>query len=308
MRGRQTVWVLFVLRPAFGRLVCWSFFVGLLVALAAAGCSGDKSNVGGESLCEDTNVGGESVGQNDIGDDEGPGEEANVVVMFPQHDAPLGTDNGGHYFAGQLALDEGCLRAEVPEDPNGPASSWLLVWPSAFTLDTEDGAVRIMNGNGQIAARVGYHIRLRRAAVSYQEATDQGLLRGMSEDCAGPFYLVGDEVTVFDPDNEPSELRLSNPDLIFPRRRTVIATARAYPEALVIGELVLDGRYLRLGGATIMWPAGFTPHVDQGVVQVRNGAGRTIAKIGDRIAGGGGLNQSKQPTSIRYSISTMMTV
>ena len=64
-----------------------------------------------------------------------------------------------------------------------------------------------------------------------------------------------------------------------------------------VGELVLDGNCLRLArgdghGYTILWPAGFTPHVDQGMVQVRNGAGRTIAKVGDRIAGGGGYSSS----------------
>ena len=300
--------------------------VSLLVALVAAGCSGGEGNVVGESVGqidnggsesvgkdangggegvakvadgggEDTDGSGESVVQNDIGGDEGPGEDANVVVMFPQHDAPLGTDNGGNYHAGRLVLNEGCLRIEVPPDANGPGRASLLIWPSGFALNVERGVVRIVDSDGEIAASVGDHIRLSRATVSYQEATDQGLLRGMSEDCAGLFYLVGDEVTVFDPNNEPAELQLSDPDLIFARRKTVIATSRAYPIAAGIGELVLDGPCLRLGGGdghgdTIIWPAGFTPHVDQGVVQVRNGAGRVIAQVGDRIAGGGGYSSS----------------
>ena len=266
-------------------------FVSLLVALAAVGCSG------GEGSGEDTHVTSGNVGENANGGDEDSGEDVNVVVMFPKHDAPLGTDNGGHYFAGQLALDEGCLRAEVPEDPNTPASSWLLIWPSAFTLDMEDGAVRIVDGAGRIAAHVGDHIRLGRATVRYQEAQDQGLIQGLSEDCAGPYVLVGDEVTAFDPNNEPTELRLSDPDVIFPRQTTTIASRRELLTAAGIGELVLDGNCLLLGGGdghgyTIIWPAGFTPHVEQGVVQVRNGAGRTIAKVGDRIASGGGFSSS----------------
>ena len=261
-------------------------FVSLLVALAAVGCRGGQGDVGGKGPVKDANIGA-----------EGPGEDADVVVMFPQHDAPLGTDNGGRYHAGRLVLNEGCLRIKVPPDANGPGRASLLIWPSGFALNVERGVVRIVDSDGEIAASVGDHIRLSRATVSYQEATDQGLLRGMSEDCAGLFYLVGDEVTVFDPNNEPAELQLSDPDLIFARRKTVIATSRAYPIAAGIGELVLDGPCLRLGGGdghgdTIIWPAGFTPHVDQGVVQVRNGAGRTIAKVGDRIAGGGGFSSS----------------
>ena len=238
--------------------------VSLLVAMALVGCGGG----------------------------EGGGQEASARI-FPTHDAPLGTDNGGHYFAGQLALDEGCLRAEVPEDPNSPASSWLLIWPSAFTLDTEDGALRIVDENGRIAARVGDHIRLSRATVSYQEAQNQGLIQGLSEECAGPNFLVGDEVTAFDPNNEPTELRLSDPEVLLPRQTTTIASVRELLTAAGFGELALNGHCLGLkDGDTIIWPAGFTPHVDQGVVQIRNGAGRTIAKVGDRIAGGGGFSSS----------------
>ena len=185
-------------------------------------------------------------------------------------------------------------RRSAP-DANGPGRASLLIWPSEFAFSVEDGAVRIVDSDGEIAASVGDHIRLTHATVSYQEAKDQGLIQGMSKDCAGPHYLVGDEVTVFDPDNEPSELRLSDPDLIFPRQRTVIATGRSQKVAEGVGELVLDGNCLRLGrvdghGYTIIWPAGFSPHVAEGIVQIRNGAGRTIAKVGDRISSGGGYS------------------
>ena len=188
-------------------------------------------------------------------DPEGP------EVFFPQHGAPLGTDDGGSYWAGQLILDDGCLRVEVPPDVNGPGGSSLLIWPSGYTLSVEDRVVRVADGNGRVAAHVGDHIRLSRATVSYKEAQDQGLIRGMSEYCGEPFYLVGDEVTAFDPDNEPRELRLSDPDVFFPRQRTVIATFRDQMLAEGGGELVLDGQCLRLNGrTTVIWPAGFKPH------------------------------------------------
>ena len=236
--------------------------VSLLVALVTAGCSGGQGN---------------------------------VVVMFPQHGAPLGTDNGGHYFAGQLVLNEGCLRVEIPSDPtrgDNPALSRLLILPTAFTLDTEDGALRIIDGTGRVAAHIGDHVRFSGATISYQEAQNQGLIQGLSEECAGPNFLVGDEVTAFDPNNEPTELRLSDPDVLFPRQRTIIASIRTRFNGKGIGELVLEGRCLRLKSGDrpsylIIWPPGFTPHVHNGVVQVRNGGGRIIAQVGDRIAGGG---------------------
>ena len=115
-------------------------------------------------------------------------------------------------------------------------------------------------------------------------------MKGLSEDCAEPYFLVGDEVTVFDPWNEATELRLSDPDVLFLRQKTVGASVQVLQTAAGVGELVLDGRCLRLKGSstTIIWPAGFAPHVEGGVVQVRNGAGRIIARVGDEIAGGGG--------------------
>ena len=216
-------------------------------------------------------------------DPEGP------EVFFPRHDAPLGTDDGGSYWAGQLILDDGCLRVEVPPDVNGPGGSSLLIWPSGFTVEVEELTVRIADGNGRITAHVGDHIRLSRATISYKEALDQDLIRGTSEDCAGPYFLVGDEVTAFDPENEPRELRLADPDVFFPRQRTVIATMRDQMLAGGGGELVLDGQCLRLkSGTTVIWPAGFTPHVHEGVVQVHNGAGRVIAQVGDKLSMGGG--------------------
>ena len=211
-------------------------------------------------------------------------------VDFPRHDAPLGTDRGGEYFAGQLVLSEGCLRAEAPSyDAANPRSSFLLIWPGAFTIEADSGTVRIVDGLGRVAAQVGDHVRLSRSAVTYQQAMDQGLVEGLSDDCAGPYLLVGDEVTAFDPNSEATELRLSDPDVLLLRERTVMGFP-ALMQALGLGELVLDGPCLRLGDSstTIIWPAGFTPDVDRGVVQVRNGAGRVIATVGDEIAAGGG--------------------
>ena len=221
---------------------------------------------------------------------ESPKDGQASSIVFPRHDAPLGTDRGGEYFAGHLVISEGCLRAEAPSyDANNPRSSRLLIWPGAFTLEAESGSVRIVDGLGRIAAHVGDHVRLSRAAVTYQEAMDEGLVEGLSEDCAEPHLLVGDEVTVFDPNNEATELRLSDPDVLFLRQKTVMGFP-PLPQALGTGELVLDGQCLRLGDSstTIIWPAGFTLHSDRGVVHVRNGSGRVIATVGDEIAAGGG--------------------
>lgn len=265
----------------------------LLVCLlfaAALGCNGGQGAVDEEQPRRDA----ASVGSSDSEEAIGPTEGAvNGVSAFPQHDAPLGTDNGGDYWAGRLVLDEGCLRVEVPANANMAGVSVLPIWPTGSALSQEDGVVGIAVRDGETVARVGDHVRLSRATISFQEAENQGLVREMVEECTGPYVLVGDEVTAFDLENEITELRLSDPDIVFPRERTVLATVWAQPVALAVGELVLDGPCLRLkDGPTIVWPAGFEPHVEQRVVQVRNGAGRVIARVGDEIAMGGGYSST----------------
>ena len=310
-------------RAVIVRHIAPVFLLASLLVGLAAGCGvdqgvADRGGPGKDATVAGGIVGEEAgVGETDPREDattisafpqhDAPpgGEDADIVSVFPLHDAPLRTDNGGYYFAGRLVLDEGCLRLEVPPDAygqirvenppdaNGPRRMGLIIWPSGFGSRVEGGGVNIVGADGRIVARVGDHVRLTHAKIYYKDASDQGLLRGMSEDCGGPFYVVGDEVAVFDPDDEPTALRLSDPEVFFPRRRTGLPTRGLYREALGIGELVLNGTCLQLGaGTTIVWPAGFEPHVEQGVVQVRNWAGRVIARVGDRIAGGGGFSSA----------------
>ena len=214
-------------------------------------------------------------------------------VVFPVHDAPPETDRGEEYLAGQLVLEEGCLRLQVPSnDEINPFRSYLLIWPDTFTYEEGTETVRAADIPVRAAAQVGDYIRLSRAEVTYEQVKDPDFVAGRFQHCAGPSFWVGDEVSVFDPKNEATELRLSNPDVLFLRQNTVMSVERVFLTAAGFGELALDGPCLKLDGEhTIIWPAGFTPHVEDGVVQVRNGAGRTIAKVGDEIAGGGGYHQ-----------------
>ena len=181
-----------------------------------------------------------------------PAEDANVV-MFPQHDAPLRTDRGGQNGVAKLVLDGGCLRADYPTLEVDPSLghrisiSALLVWPETFTLSTEDGVVRVVDANGRIAARVGDHVRITYLSVSFQEARDQGLIHGLSEDCPGPYWLAGDEVAAISLD-APSILLLSDPELHFPLQGTVLGEHESLT-AEANGELVLDGHCLRLKSA-----------------------------------------------------------
>ena len=139
--------------------------------------------------------------------------------------------------------------------------------------------MRVIDGQGRVAVQVGDHVRVSRAELVKDHKLDE-LVAGLPGHCPAGRIFVG-AVTVFDPKNEVTELRLSNPDVLFLRQETVMAAERTFLTAAGYGELVLDGPCLRLNGRSpIVWPPGFTPHAEDGVVQVRNGAGQTIFRMG----------------------------
>ncbi len=188
------------------------------------------------------------------------------------------------------------MLVEVPSNPNNaPWPARLAIWPSSFSLDVESGAVRVIDGQGRVAAQVGDHVRVIRAEPA-SEGEYAELVAGLPEHCPAGRTFVG-VVTVFYPNNEVTELRLQNPEVLLLRQKTAMVAERTFMAAEGAGELVLDGPCLRIKGQysdnPVVWPAGFEPHMEDGVVQVRNGAGQVIAKVGDEIAGGGGYSDSK---------------
>ena len=232
----------------------------------------------------------------------GGGQGREVVGAFPQHDVPIATDSGNQFITVQLVLKEGCIRADAPPPDSISPKSLLIVWPHSFTLSTEDGSVRIVDETGRIAARIGDHVRLSGTMARWIRARSQTarwreLKQLMPKECEGPYWLVGDYVTAISLDG-PTALTLQLPDseLHFRLARNYLSSGRESLTAEAVGELVLEGQCLRLKVDDrdetyfIVWPAGFTPHDHRGVVHVRNGAGRVIAQVGDRLSMGGGYS------------------
>lgn len=219
------------------------------------------------------------------------------VDSFPQHDERIPPDSGREFFAGKLVLKEGCLRVDAPPPDSISPESLLVIWPRSFTLITEDGSVRVVDAVGRIAARVGDHVRFGGYPSGPQTVRIRELGKELRTGCPGPYLWAGDEVVAFSLDG-PTTLTLQLPDseLHFPRQETILGGQESVT-AEAVGELVLEGQCLRLKADHddrtyfIVWPPGFTPHDHRGVVHVRNGAGRVIAQVGDRLRMGGGYSR-----------------
>ena len=108
-------------------------------------------------------------------------------ISFPQ--GQLETETGERVAMeallwGELVKVDGYLRVKGSDG----VTSHLLIWPPDFMLNTEEDAIQILNGAGQVVARVGDELRVSRGAVSEYTGLPS------PDQSPGPYWIVGDEV------------------------------------------------------------------------------------------------------------------
>ena len=237
------------------------------------------------------------------GEIESPGDTSpatlKFALKFPQHELTIMTDDGdSDYLAittgdgdsvylGDLLVEDGCLRL-VADSENVPDNGLLLVWPPGYSLDTDADPAQIVDNTGLIAARVGDSVRVS-GINSFRGRFGPADLDLLG--CAGPRLIIGDEVHAVTPD-EPTEIKLPGSTLFFPRQTTMDpGRPMELPLLPNLGTLELDGdclrwrsdRFPQKPSRLVVWPPGFTPHIEDGKVVVRNGGGRTVARTGEQL-------------------------
>ena len=210
-----------------------------------------------------------------------------TVYAFPTHNEQLPTDWGriGDHIMVELAVENGCLRAK------GPSPSYLLVWPEGFTLVGRG----ISDSDGAFKARIGDTVRFSGRLIDPKSDLGREVADMTPDECPGPYYLVGDEVSLMQ-GYEPTIVSIPGSSLYFQRRET--RKWKGMHEDTLEGpgtfRMELEGDCLMLTsgygrGHVALWPAGFHPRIGEGgVVEVRNGGGQTIARVGDRVSVRGG--------------------
>ena len=233
-------------------------------------------------------------------------------IHFPTHQYPPLTNWGTDYIFGELMLVNGCLRLSYmdPSRKENTTEGVLVVWPAGFRLNRNTTPAQVINTTGLIAARIGDNARIsgawsedprpawmpppptRTGIVPYEVPDTATLAKELPEECPGPYWIVGDEVSALGPD-EPLEISPPYSTLYFPRSKTRLGPYMHF-DALLEGQLVLDGDCLRLQNEhghipyeVVIWPPGFAPHLENEEVQIRNGGQRTIARVGDKLGLGG---------------------
>lgn len=111
------------------------------------------------------------------------------VPFFPTAKEPATSYMQALLSDKELIIKDGCLRA----------SGYLLVWPYGFSLSADkDGIFQVINSTGQPVARVGDKIKVGGGA---DETPDGRVVKGYSaqlpsERCSGPYWIVGEVITV----------------------------------------------------------------------------------------------------------------
>lgn len=114
------------------------------------------------------------------------------VLNFPRQPATDG-DQMEALLEGQLVLEKGCLRAV---SSGYEEAGFLILWPAdAEVLATDDGIIEVLDGNSQIAGRVGASIRMGGGAMENESMMGfwESQIDGLPiEGCPGPYWIAGE--------------------------------------------------------------------------------------------------------------------
>ena len=199
-------------------------------------------------------------------------------VQFPQHPDGKRTYTSAlpEHIEGRLQVDRGCIYIR-----NGT----IPVWPSDFSLRVEDGTVQVLDGSGNLVGVEGREAVLAGYEVRANSPEGREISATLPLACPpGNFWIVGDEIGDLKEQAGRLIVPLERSSLIFPRQSPGIW--RDDLSIFTEGELVHEGDCLRIDDAErhmVVWPPLFMPHLNNGVVEVRDGDGVTVATVGDSL-------------------------
>jgi hypothetical protein len=197
-------------------------------------------------------------------------------------------------MVGQLVLVGGCLRLESIYDD----TSYLPVWPPEFALSSGDDGINVLDGTGQVVARVGEEIYMGGGEGS-ASVMAKCVRQQLPVTCTGPYWIVGEGVRPNlrrDSDVFSMEIISMDDRSFFLFHKKAVLDDWVERDASLTGELVLwdYSRCLRivsdsgLGDYLPLWPAGYTVRVTGDEVEILDSLGQVFARVGQQVRLDGG--------------------
>lgn len=109
------------------------------------------------------------------------------TIFFPQQ-KPVNGERASMTaeLIGKLVLVDNCLRVNAMYFD----ASYLLIWPPDFKLDIENNVIQVINGTGQVIARINDEIN-----TGGGEVPDSHVPQEIRDTCPGPYFEVGEWVS-----------------------------------------------------------------------------------------------------------------
>lgn len=112
-----------------------------------------------------------------------------VEVYFPRWNEEIRKGQVTSPRVGELALDGKCLGLRNILEGGVPEHT-LLLWPEAYDLRVENGAVEVLDTVGRVVARLGDEVQVNAFDVTYSQAIEHGGLEAITPACSAPYWAV----------------------------------------------------------------------------------------------------------------------
>lgn len=121
-----------------------------------------------------------------------PSSPGSQPIFFPQQEPVEGErETMSAETFGTLVVIDGCIRVNHDESD----TSWLLIWPPDFTLDTANDPIQILDEAGNVVVRVGDKVRVGGGEVLSPTFFDEKMKQQLPPNCLAPYWIVGDKVS-----------------------------------------------------------------------------------------------------------------
>jgi hypothetical protein len=181
---------------------------------------------------------------------------------------------------GSLIEANGCLRVTT----KGYDEGFLILWPHDTDIRVAGDKIELLNGEGQVAARVGDELRIAGGAMESPPsmARYDELIPGLPIDgCPGPYWVAGELETLAAqavPDIYVDPFTSDGRLLAF----FIHQSRPAKNEGSLSGTLLVnDQGCIQVEGNTILWPPGV--YLREDPFRLVDSSEETIANIGEEI-------------------------
>lgn len=181
---------------------------------------------------------------------------------------------------GMLIEENGCLR--VIEEGN--RGGFLVLWPFDSNISVSGESIEVLNGAGQVVARVGERLRIGGGAMESPSsmARFDDVIPGLPIDgCPGPYWIAGELETL---------AAQAIPDIYinpFSSGGRILAmfiyqSRPSVAEGTLSGVLVVDDQgCMRVEDYIILWPPGV--YLREDPLRLFNENRKTIGQVGEAI-------------------------